>query len=284
MVAIRLPDEITRQTAPWRPPPPPREPLRLRSAAGRKPERAPRLGPDDAIGGQPVAALEALDGRLGLRAEHAVGGEAERVLQRAHAAAAMRGVLAAARRVAAMVRVLALQHRARAEAERLPRLRPDHAVDREPVTALIALDGLLGLGAEDAVGGDAKRLLERADLVLGLGRVSAHPGAGLRGVNRRRPRRGGDQGKDNQHRPASGGRHRQRVSVGFRHLVWRLRGELTGSRCALLPGTRPGRFAPAVLLDRIGSPARPALGRGDSAYEGRLSISQKSCTLQDFLQ
>ena len=282
---MRLPAAITRRTAPARPPP------RRRAAAGALEQlraawsraRATWPGPTTPSAVRPWRRWKRLTAaRSG--AEDAVGGEAERVLQRAHAAAAMRGVLAAARRVAAMVRVLALQHRARAEAERLPRLRPDHAVGREAVTALIALDGLFGLGAEDAVGGDAKRLLERADLVLGLGRVSAHPGAGLRGVNRQRPRRGGDQGKDNQHHPASGGRHRQRVSVGFRHLVWRLRGELTGSRCALLPGTRPGRFAPAVLLDRIGSPARPALGRGDSAYEGRLSISQKSCTLQDFLQ
>ena len=49
---------------------------RPRAGAGEA-ERLQRLRADDAVDGQPVAALEALDRALGLRAHHAVGGDAE---------------------------------------------------------------------------------------------------------------------------------------------------------------------------------------------------------------
>ena len=45
-------------------------------------ERAPRGRADDAVGGQAVAALEALDRALGAGAEDAVGGDAEAALER----------------------------------------------------------------------------------------------------------------------------------------------------------------------------------------------------------
>ncbi len=52
-------------------------------------ERGARLGADDAVDRQALAALEALDGPLGLLAEDAVRADAERSLQRAHRLAAV---------------------------------------------------------------------------------------------------------------------------------------------------------------------------------------------------
>ena len=49
------------------------------------PQRGPGGGADDAVGGQPVAALEGLDGALGARPEDPVGMDAEPALRLAHA-------------------------------------------------------------------------------------------------------------------------------------------------------------------------------------------------------
>jgi hypothetical protein len=56
----------------------------------------------------------------------------------------------------------ALQCRAGTEPERPARLRADHAVGGEAVTRLEALDGGLGLGTEDAIGGQTELALQGA--------------------------------------------------------------------------------------------------------------------------
>src|SRR4051794_32374996 len=167
----------------------------LEHMAGRQAEGAAGLGADDPVGGQAVAGLEALDRGLGLGAEDAVGGEAEGALEGANAAASMVRMLPALGRVGATVAVAALEHGAGTEAERRPRGRTHDAVGREPVLALVALDILLGLRAEDAVGGDAEGLLERAHLVLRLSRVRVRPGARLGGGGRQGSRPGSRPGE-----------------------------------------------------------------------------------------
>jgi hypothetical protein len=92
-----------------------------------------------------VAALEALDGRLGAGPEDAVGTDAELTLEQDDG----RSLAAAGRRLACT-----------AGLERAPRGGPDDAVSGQPVAALEALDGALGAGAEDAVGGDAEPALD----------------------------------------------------------------------------------------------------------------------------
>ena len=59
---------------------------------GAEAESLPGGGADDAVGAEPVAALEALDRALGLRAEHAVGRDPQHVLELPHLAARLRGL------------------------------------------------------------------------------------------------------------------------------------------------------------------------------------------------
>ena len=144
-----------------------------------------------------------------MRSEDAVGGDAERVLERTHAATPM-GALAAAGGTAvaaAGARALALEHRTGAQAERLARLRADDPVDGQPVLALVALDGPLGLRSEHAVGRDAEGLLERAHVVLRLRGL----GARRAGIGRRRRAERGEQRRK--------GEHEQCCLSGLRHFV-----------------------------------------------------------------
>jgi hypothetical protein len=131
--------------------------------------------------------------------------------------------LAAARHAPAPVRVgaLAPEHRPGAEAERLARLRADHAVDGQSVPALVALHRALGLRPEDAVRRDAERALKPANLVLRLRRVGAHAGplcARLGGGERGARGQQGRQG-ERQHGRHGGGLHRLGLLAGLRHVV-----------------------------------------------------------------
>ena len=124
----------------------------------------------------------------------------------------------------------------------MARLRADDAVGGQAVAALVALDGALGLRPEDAVGGNAERALEPHHLALRLGRVGASC-ARARGAPAARER-----ARARQAPAARSGEQRHRMLAVWAGGMWfvRLRGELTGSRFALHPGTRPGRFAPAA--------------------------------------
>src|SRR5215210_5010724 len=134
-------------------------------------ERGPRRGADDAVGGQAVAALEALDGAQRARAEDSVGGDAERALQGVHGAAA--GPPGAARAPAGAL-------------ERLPRRGADDAVGGQAVAALEAPDGALGLLAVDAVDVQAEDLLHERDArALGAALEVASMGV-RRGAERQR--------------------------------------------------------------------------------------------------
>ena len=126
-------------------------------ADARVPERRPGGRPDDAVGGQPVGALEALDGALGGRAEDAVGRDAERALDERHAAAAVRRREVAAPGVGAL--------------ERRPGGGADDAVGRQPVAALEALDRAPGGGAVDVVGREVEPALDRGHLGAAIARL-----------------------------------------------------------------------------------------------------------------
>ena len=127
--------------------------------------------------------------RVGHRAGAVVAGGLERAVAaavhvgtagdhvgRGHDAGDHRGAAgtaaAASRRAAAVVgRGLALEHGAGADAELRARLRPGHAVGREAVAALPALERLLGRGSEGAVHRHPECLLKRLH-------PAARPGSG----------------------------------------------------------------------------------------------------------
>src|SRR3954447_2251981 len=119
-------------------------------------ERRPRGGADDAVRGQSMRTLVALDGALGGGAEDPVDADAERALQDPHVLPPRGDPGPATRAVGAGgagVRAL----------ERRPGDRPDDAVGGQPVAPLEALARALRGRAVDAVDAEAQPLLDRRD-------------------------------------------------------------------------------------------------------------------------
>jgi hypothetical protein len=87
------------------------------------------------------------------------------------------------------------------------------------VPALVALHRSLGLWAEDAIGGYAERLLQGANVVLGLGRMGARMVPLGDGVTRREAAQSDRCEHGQQNRPGGGGQRRQGMDAGLRHVI-----------------------------------------------------------------
>ena len=133
--------------------------FRARGASSGRPHRRPPAHARD---------WKRLTAASVLRSEHAVGRDPECPLQRAHSAASVGALAAAGRRVRDPAPCFRLSTGPAPRPSAWRVCGPTIPSTVEPVLALVALDGPLGLRAEDAVGGDAQGVLERAHVVLRL--------------------------------------------------------------------------------------------------------------------